>query len=46
MIGRLEIDRIRREAEERSDFDIKAFHDAVLSNGMVPLETLRELVLG
>lgn len=46
MIGRLEIDRIRRDAEQRPDFEIKAFHDAVLSNGMVPLGTLRELVLG
>lgn len=46
MIGRIEIDRIRRESEQRPDFEIKAFHDAVLSNGMVPLGTLRNLVLG
>ena len=46
MIGRMEIDRIRHEAEQRPDFEIKAFHDAVLSHGMVPLGTLRELVLG
>jgi uncharacterized protein (DUF885 family) len=45
MIGRIEIDRIRAEAEQRPDFEIKAFHDAVLSNGMVPLGTLRRLVL-
>ncbi|MDH3250283.1 MAG: DUF885 domain-containing protein [Acidimicrobiia bacterium] len=45
MIGRIEIDRIRREAEQRPDFEIKAFHDAVLENGMVPLGTLRSLVL-
>jgi uncharacterized protein (DUF885 family) len=46
MIGRIEIDRIRRDSEQRADFEIKSFHDAVLSNGMVPLGTLRELVLG
>ena len=46
MIGRLEIDRIRSEAEQRPGFEIKAFHDAVLSHGMVPLGTLRDLVLG
>ncbi len=46
MIGRIEIDRIRRDAERSPDFDIKVFHDAVLTNGMVPLRTLRDLVLG
>ncbi len=46
MIGRLEIDRLRAEAEQRPGFDIKAFHDAVLAKGMVPLGTLRRLVLG
>jgi uncharacterized protein (DUF885 family) len=46
MIGRLEIDRIRSEAEQLPGFDIKAFHDAVLGNGMVPLPTLRRSVLG
>ncbi len=46
MIGRIELDRVRREAEQRPDFEIKAFHDAVLSNGMVPMGTLRSLVLG
>jgi uncharacterized protein (DUF885 family) len=42
MIGRLEIQRIRREAEvalgER--FDIRAFHDAVLGSGPMPLPIL------
>ena len=46
MMGRLEIDRIRREAEQQPGFDIKTFHDRVLGNGMVPLGTLRRLVLG
>jgi uncharacterized protein (DUF885 family) len=46
MIGRLEIDGIRAEAEQRPDFEIKAFHDAVLRHGAVPMKTLRRLVLG
>jgi uncharacterized protein (DUF885 family) len=42
MIGRLEIQRIRREAEARQGdaFDIKAFHDAVLDSGPMPLGLL------
>jgi uncharacterized protein (DUF885 family) len=46
MIGRLEIDRIRADAEQRlgSRFDIRAFHDVVLSVGSVPLTTLRRAV--
>lgn len=46
MIGRLEILRIRGEAEDRmgDTFDIKGFHDAVLSHGMVPLEVLARVV--
>jgi uncharacterized protein (DUF885 family) len=42
MIGRLEIQRIRREAEQRQGdrFDIKAFHDAVLDSGPMPLGLL------
>ena len=42
MIGRLEIERLRRDAEERLDarFDIKNFHDVVLANGMTPLHQL------
>lgn len=46
-IGQLEILRLRRDAEKTlgKRFDIKAFHDAVLCNGAVPLETLR-LVVG
>jgi uncharacterized protein (DUF885 family) len=46
MIGRLEIQRIRREAEQRQGdtFDIKAFHDAVLDSGAMPLGILAEHV--
>lgn len=46
MIGRLEIDDARREAERALDgrFDIADFHEAVLGHGTVPLETMRELV--
>jgi uncharacterized protein (DUF885 family) len=42
MIGRLEIQRIRRAVEQRQGdaFDIKAFHDAVLNVGRVPLDIL------
>ena len=42
MIGRLEIQRIRRAAEARqgAGFDIKAFHDAVLDSGPMPLGLL------
>ena len=45
MIGRLEIDRIRAEAEQSDSFDIKSFHDSILGHGLVPLGTLRRLVL-
>lgn len=45
MIGRLEIDRIRHQAEQSEDFEIKAFHDAVLRHGAVPMGTLERLVL-
>jgi uncharacterized protein (DUF885 family) len=46
MIGRLEIDRIRADAEAAlgDRFDIKAFHDTVLGSGAVPLETLDRMV--
>jgi uncharacterized protein (DUF885 family) len=42
MIGRLEIQRMRAEAEQRQGdrFDIKAFHDAVLGSGGMPLDVL------
>jgi uncharacterized protein (DUF885 family) len=46
MIGRLEIQRIRREAEDAlgDRFDIKAFHDTVLGNGLMPLPVLDRVV--
>jgi uncharacterized protein (DUF885 family) len=46
MIGRLEILRMRAEAQQRqgSAFDIRAFHTAVLDNGSLPLGVLDEVV--
>ena len=39
MLGRLEIESLRAEAEARlgADFDIRSFHRAVLGNGAIPL---------
>ena len=46
MIGSLEIQRLRRLAEERlgDRFDIRAFHDAVIEDGTVTLEMLRHKI--
>jgi uncharacterized protein (DUF885 family) len=46
MIGRLEILRMRTEAQDRQGdrFDVRAFHSAVLDNGSLPLEVLDEVV--
>jgi len=46
MIGRLEIQRIRREAEAAlgDRFRIKEFHDAVLGAGPMPLPILARRV--
>lgn len=44
MIGRLEIERMRAEAEARGGFDIKAFHSAVLDSGALPLDVLDRVV--
>ena len=46
MIGRLEIESLRAEAEARlgAAFDIKGFHRTVLGNGAVPLRTLRWMI--
>jgi uncharacterized protein (DUF885 family) len=43
MVGRLEIERLRQEAERRlgSSFNIREFHDRVLENGNIPLPVLR-----
>jgi uncharacterized protein (DUF885 family) len=41
-LGELEIKRLRRKAEEvlGSRFDIREFHEAILSNGALPLDLL------
>ena len=46
MVGRLEIERIRAEAEARQGgaFDVRRFHSAVLNSGSMPLGVLDELV--
>jgi uncharacterized protein (DUF885 family) len=46
MMGRLEIDQLRADAESRlaGRFDIKAFHDVVLGHGDLPLATLARRV--
>ena len=46
MIGRLEIQRMRHEAEAALDdaFDIRAFHDTVLGSGLMPLPVLGRVV--
>ena len=46
MIGRIEIQRMRAEAEAAmgDQFDIKDFHDAVLGSGLVTLPTLDRIV--
>lgn len=46
MVGRLEIQRMRRAATEAlgDRFDIKAFHDQVIGNGALPLSVLDEVV--
>lgn len=45
-IGELKIRELRARAEETlgENFDIRAFHDAVLENGAVPLELLERLI--
>ncbi len=45
-IGQLEIRRVRADAEAAlgARFDVKAFHDAVLGHGPLPLATMREAV--
>jgi uncharacterized protein (DUF885 family) len=46
MVGRLEILRMRRAAEQAlgDRFDIRAFHDQVIGNGPLPLAVLDEVV--
>jgi len=46
--GQLEMIRLRQNAKERlgGRFDIKKFHDALLCNGALPLEALRQVMHG
>lgn len=46
MVGRLEIQRVRADAERRlgNAFDVKRFHDVVLGSGAVPLAVLEKLI--
>ncbi|MBK1788402.1 DUF885 domain-containing protein [Prauserella cavernicola] len=46
MVGRLEIERVRADAERAlgERFDIKAFHDLVLGVGAVPMSVLADVV--
>ncbi len=46
MIGRLEIERMRAEAEQRQGdrFDVRRFHSAVLDSGSLPLDVLDRVV--
>jgi uncharacterized protein (DUF885 family) len=43
-LGQTVIEGLRQEVEARGDFDIKAFHDAVLLDGIVPLAVLQARV--
>jgi uncharacterized protein (DUF885 family) len=45
-VGQLEILRLREEVKHRlgHHFDIRDFHDALLSNGAIPLEVLRQVM--
>ncbi|MEU5263537.1 DUF885 domain-containing protein [Amycolatopsis sp. NPDC021455] len=46
MVGRLEIERLRAEAERAlgGAFDIRGFHEVVLGHGMLPLSALAKVV--
>jgi uncharacterized protein (DUF885 family) len=44
--GQQEMIRLRRDAEARlgKRFDVRKFHDALLGNGAVPLQALRQIL--
>ncbi|EDQ02490.1 hypothetical protein KT99_03217 [Shewanella benthica KT99] len=46
-IGELTIKRLRVQAEEElgEKFDIRAFHDAILANGSVPMSVLEQQII-
>jgi len=46
MVGQLELFRLRDEAQKRDGdrFDLRAFHDAVLAHGAVPLSSLERVL--
>jgi uncharacterized protein (DUF885 family) len=48
MVGRLEIQRIRAEAQRRlgDRFDIRAFHDRLLADGSLPMTVLDQVISG
>ncbi len=48
MVGRQEINRLRRQAETAlgARFDLKGFHDTMLANGAVPLSVLEQIMQG
>jgi uncharacterized protein (DUF885 family) len=43
-VGQTVIAGLRREAEARPGFDIKAFHDLILGEGRMPLSVLERRV--
>ncbi|MEM7371911.1 MAG: DUF885 domain-containing protein [Bacteroidota bacterium] len=45
-MGEITIRQLRQEAEERlgESFDIRAFHDLILSNGSIPMQSLKRVV--
>lgn len=45
-VGHTVIARLRKEAEGRPGFDLRAFHDKVLENGSLPLAVLERVVRG